>query len=53
MKLYNLGYFGRDNDTNDPDQVIRNFSSYELSDDEKSLLVKGLILPSTEQVTLC
>ena len=41
-KLYNLGYFERDRDANDPDQVIRNFSSYILSDDEKSLLAKGL-----------
>ena len=41
-KLYNLGYFERDRDTNDPDQVIHNFSSYVLSDVEKSLLAKGL-----------
>ena len=41
-KLYNLGYFERDRDRNDPDQVIHNFSSYELSDVEKSLLAKGL-----------
>ncbi len=41
-KLYNLGYFERDRDKNDPDQVIHNFSSYVLSDDEKSLLAKGL-----------
>ena len=41
-KLYNLGYFERDRDANDPEQVIHNFSSYELSDDEKSLLAKGL-----------
>ena len=41
-KLYDLGYFERDKDTNDPDQVIRNFSSYVLSDDEKMLLAKGL-----------
>ena len=39
-KLYNLGYFERD--TNDPDQVIHNFSSYNLTDEEKSLLAKGL-----------
>ena len=41
-KLYKLGYFERDKDTNDPEQVIHNFSSYVLSDDEKSLLAKGL-----------
>ena len=41
-KLHNLGYFDRDKETNDPDQVIHNFSSYSLSDDEKSLLTKGL-----------
>ena len=41
-KLYKLGYFERDKDVNDPDQVIHNFSSYTLSDDEKSLLAKGL-----------
>ena len=41
-KLYKLGYFERDKDANDPEQVIHNFSSYELSDDEKSLLAKGL-----------
>ena len=41
-KLYNLGYFERDKDSNDPDQVIHNFSSYQLSNDEKSLLAKGL-----------
>ena len=41
-KLYNLGFFERDKDTNDPEQVIRNFSSYVLTDDEKSLLAKGL-----------
>ena len=41
-KLYSLGYFERDRETNDPDQVIHNFSSYQLSDAEKSLLAKGL-----------
>ena len=41
-KLYSLGYFERDKDTNDPDQVIHNFSAYVLSDDEKTLLAKGL-----------
>ena len=41
-KLYSLGYFERDKDANDPEQVIHNFSSYVLSDDEKSLLSKGL-----------
>ncbi len=41
-KLYNLGYFERDKEANDPDQVIRNFSSYVLTDDEKTLLAKGL-----------
>ncbi len=41
-KLYSLGYFERDKETNDPEQVIHNFSSYVLSDDEKSLLAKGL-----------
>ena len=41
-KLYNLGYFERDKETTDPDQVIHNFSSYELSEDEKRLLAKGL-----------
>ena len=42
MRLYNLGYFERDRETNDRDQVIHNFSSYQLSDVEKSLLAKGL-----------
>ena len=41
-KLYKLGYFERDKKTNDPDQVIHNFSTYHLSDEEKSLLAKGL-----------
>ena len=41
-KLYALGYFERDKETNDPAQVIHNFSSYELTDGEKSLLAKGL-----------
>ena len=41
-KLYKLGYFERDKEKNDPDQVIHNFSSYVLSDEEKSLLSKGL-----------
>ena len=41
-KLYNLGYFEKDKDINDPDQVIHNHSSYTLSDVEKSLLAKGL-----------
>ena len=41
-KLYKLGYFERDKETNDPDQVIHNFSAYQLSDEEKSLLAKGL-----------
>ena len=41
-KLYKMGYFERDKTTNDPDQVIHNFSSYNLSDNEKSLLAKGL-----------
>ena len=38
-KLYNLGFFERDKESNDPNQVIINFSSYQLN---KSLLVKGL-----------
>ena len=29
-------------DVNDPDQVIHNLSSYQLTDTEKSLLAKGL-----------
>ena len=41
-KLYDLGYFEKDKDVNDPDQVIHNHSSYSLSDVEKSLLAKGL-----------
>lgn len=41
-KLYKLGFFEKEKDKNDPDQVIQNFSSYTLSDDEKSLLAKGL-----------
>ena len=41
-KLYDLGYFERDRDVNDPDQVIHNHSSYSLSDVEKSVLAKGL-----------
>ena len=41
-KLYKLGYFERDKDVNDPDQVIHNFSSYTLNDTEKKLLAKGL-----------
>ena len=36
-----MGYFERDRDVNDPDQVIHNFSSYTLTNDEKSLLAKG------------
>ena len=39
-KLYDLGYFEKD--VNDPDQVIHNLSSYQLTDTEKSLLAKGL-----------
>lgn len=41
-KLYNLVYFDRDKESNDPDQVIKKFSSYNLSNDEKSLLAKEL-----------
>ena len=41
-KLYDLGYFEKDKDVNDPDQVIHNHSSYKLSDVEKALLAKGL-----------
>ena len=41
-KLYKLGYFERDRERNDPDQVIHNFSSYALSDVERSLFPKGL-----------
>ena len=41
-KLYNLGYFEKDKTSNDPDQVIINYSSYTLTDTEKSLLSKGL-----------
>lgn len=41
-KLYKLGFFERDKETNDPNQVIHIFSSYELSHDEKTLLAKGL-----------
>ena len=41
-KLYNLGYFGSDGGVNDPEQVIHNYSSYVLSETEKSLLAKGL-----------
>lgn len=44
-KLYKLGFFEKEKDKNDPDQVIQNFSSYTLSDDEKSLLAKGLNFP--------
>ena len=40
-KLYNLGYFERDKETNDPEQVIHNFSSYELSRRERALLEQG------------
>ena len=39
-KLYDLGYFEKD--VNDPDQVIHNLSSYQLTDTDKSLLAKGL-----------
>ena len=41
-KLYDLGYFESNNGENDPDQVIYNYSSYILTDMEKSLLAKGL-----------
>ena len=41
-KLYNLGFFERDKECNDPNQVIINFSSYQLNNVEKSLLAKGL-----------
>ena len=41
-KLYNLGFFECDKECNDPNQVIINFSSYQLNDVEKSLLAKGL-----------
>ena len=37
-KLYNLEFFERDKECNDPSQVIINFSSYQLNDVEKSLL---------------
>ena len=41
-KLYNLRFFERDKEGNDPNQVIINFSSYQLNEVEKSLLAKGL-----------
>ena len=41
-KLYNLGFFERDKECNDPNQVITSFSSYQLNDVKKSLLAKGL-----------
>ena len=43
-KLHNLGFFERDKECKDPNQVIINFSSYQLNDVEKSLLAKGLNL---------
>ena len=41
-KLYNLGFFERNKDFNDPNQVVSNLSFYLLNDVEKSLLVKWL-----------
>ena len=41
-KLHNLGFFERDQECNDPNQMIINFSSQKLNDVEKSLLDKGL-----------
>ena len=41
-KLYKSGFFERNKGFNDPNQVIINFSSYQLNDVEKSLLAKGL-----------
>ena len=41
-KGYNLGLFEHDKEFNDPNQVIINFSSYQLNDVEKLLLAKGL-----------
>ena len=38
----NIGFFERDKECNDPNQVIINFSSYQLNDIENSLLAKGL-----------
>ena len=40
-KLHNLGFFEHEKDCNYPNQVIINFSSYQLLDVEKSLLAKG------------
>ena len=41
-ELYNLGFFDHDKGFNDPNQVLINFSSYQLSDGEKLLLAKEL-----------
>ena len=41
-KLYNLGFFERDKECNDLNQVIINFLSYQLNDVKKLLLAKGL-----------
>ena len=44
-KLYNLGYYhcdGSGESSHDPDRVIHNYSSYQLSEVEKKLLAKGL-----------
>ena len=41
-KLHKLGYFDTEGGLNDPEQVIHNYSSYVLSDLEKSLPAKGL-----------
>ena len=41
-ELYNLGFFEHDKGFNDPNQVLINFSSYQLSDGEKLLLAKEL-----------
>ena len=40
-ELCNLGFFERDKECNDPNQVMINFSSEKLNDAEKSLLAKG------------
>ena len=46
-KLYNVKFFECDKGSNDPNQVIIDFSSYQLNDVEKSLLAKGFnfVLP--------
>ena len=52
-KLYNLGFFEWNKECNDPNQVIINYSLYQLNGFEKFLLTKGLNFALPPKILNC